>query len=94
MSSKKSSPVSVVPELLMPDSSGKKPTFTEAVRTRYRLSKLANVVLKLSYREMRAGNKRRVEQLLKVRYVLHKRLKSMESTIRSLWRTPSRRAQS
>jgi hypothetical protein len=89
MSSKKSPLVPATPELLVPETSGKKPTFTEAVRARYRLSKLANVVLKLSYREMRKGNKRRVEQLLKVRWALHKRLKAMESTIRSLWRTPA-----
>ena len=94
MSSKKPTLVPVAPELLVPETPGRKPTFTEAVRTRYRLSKLANVVLKLSYREMRKGNKERVAQLLKVRYVLHKRLKSMESTIRSLWRTPERRLQS
>jgi hypothetical protein len=91
MSSKKSSSALAASEPLHPMASDPKPTFTQAVRTRYRLSKLSSVVQKLSYRELARGNKKRAEQLLRVRYVLHKRLKSMEATIRSLWNQPERR---
>jgi len=90
MSSKKPSHSPTPAEISLPSSDGQKPTFTQAVRTRYRLSKLSSVVQKLSYRELKRGNKRRAEQLLHVRWVLHKRLKAMETTIRSLWNRPDR----